>query len=95
MFLCGKLFFMNLFELTTALMQIPSVSGDEEAIGFFLRDYLQSLGWTVELQAVSPNQNNVIAYLNSTPRVFLSTHIDTVPPFIAPTTRFRHDRPVT
>jgi acetylornithine deacetylase len=76
---------MNLFELTTELMNIPSVSGDEEAVGFFLRDYLESLGWTVELQAVSENQNNVIAYLNSTPRVFLSTHIDTVPPFIAPT----------
>ena len=66
-------------------MKIPSISGDEEAVGFFLRDYLESLGWTVELQAVSANQNNVIAYLNSTPRVFLSTHIDTVPPFIAPT----------
>jgi acetylornithine deacetylase len=76
---------MNLYELTTELMKIPSVSGDEEAVGFFLRDYLESLGWTVELQAVSENQNNVIAYLNSTPRVFLSTHIDTVPPFIAPT----------
>ena len=66
-------------------MEIPSVSGDEEAVGFFLRDYLTELGWTVELQPVSPNQNNVIAYLNETPRVFLSTHIDTVPPFIAPT----------
>lgn len=76
---------MNLFELTVELMKIPSVSGDEEAVGFFLRDYLESLGWTVELQAVSENQNNVIAYLNDTPRVFLSTHIDTVPPFIAPT----------
>ena len=76
---------MNLFKLTTELMKIPSISGDEEAVGFFLRDYLEGLGWTVELQAVSENQNNVIAYLNSTPRVFLSTHIDTVPPFIAPT----------
>jgi len=65
-------------------MNIPSVSGDEEAVGFFLRDYLESLGWTVELQQVSANQNNVIAYLNDRPRVFLSTHLDTVPPFIAP-----------
>jgi acetylornithine deacetylase len=64
-------------------MNIPSVSGDEEAVGFFLRAYLESLGWTVELQAVTANQNNVIAYLNETPRVFLSTHMDTVPPFIA------------
>jgi acetylornithine deacetylase len=76
---------MNLFELTKSLMNVPSVSGDEEAVGFFLRDYLESLGWTVELQAVSANQNNVIAYLNERPRVFLSTHMDTVPPFIAPT----------
>jgi acetylornithine deacetylase len=76
---------MNLFELTKTLMSIPSVSGEEEAVGVFLRDYLQSLGWTVELQPVSENQNNVIAYLNDTPRVFLSTHMDTVPPFIAPT----------
>jgi len=73
---------MNLFELTKSLMNIPSVSGDEEAVGSFLRDHLRSLGWTVELQPVSENQNNVIAYLNERPRVFLSTHIDTVPPFI-------------
>jgi acetylornithine deacetylase len=76
---------MNLFELTIELMKIPSVSGEEKDVGDFLRDYLENLGWTVELQAVSENQNNVIAYLNNTPRVFLSTHIDTVPPFIAPT----------
>lgn len=66
-------------------MNIPSVSGDEEAVGFYLREYLESLGWTVELQPVSESQNNVIAYLNDTPRVWLSTHMDTVPPFISPT----------
>jgi len=76
---------MNLFELTKALMQIPSTSGEEEGVGFWLRDHLQSLGWTVELQPVSANQNNVIAWLNDTPRVWLSTHMDTVPPYIAPT----------
>jgi acetylornithine deacetylase len=66
-------------------MNIPSVSGEEEAVGFYLRDYLESLGWTVELQPVTENQSNVIAYLNDTPRVWLSTHMDTVPPFIPPT----------
>ncbi len=73
---------MNLFELTKSLINIPSISENEEAVGFFLRDYLESLGWTVELQAVSSNQNNIIAYLNDTPRVFLSTHLDVVPPHI-------------
>jgi len=76
---------MNLFELTTKLMSIPSVSGDEESVGFFLRDHLESLGWKVELQDVDPKQRNIIAWLNDTPRIFLSTHMDTVPPFIAPT----------
>jgi acetylornithine deacetylase len=76
---------MNLFELTKQLMSIPSTSGDEEAVGVWLRDHLESLGWTVELQPVSDNQNNVIAYLTETPRVWLSTHMDTVPPFIPPT----------
>jgi acetylornithine deacetylase len=76
---------MDLFKLTTSLMNIPSVSGDEEAVGFFLRDHLQSLGWNVELQPVSEDQNNVIATLNDNPRVWLSTHMDTVPPFIPPT----------
>ncbi|MEO7674054.1 MAG: M20/M25/M40 family metallo-hydrolase [Pyrinomonadaceae bacterium] len=76
---------MKLFELTKTLMTLPSVSGEEEAVGFWLRDYLESFGWRVELQKVSENQNNVIAYLNETPRVWLSTHMDTVPPFIAPT----------
>jgi acetylornithine deacetylase len=66
-------------------MNIPSVSGEEAAVGFWLRDHLQLLGWTVELQKVSENQNNVIAYLNDTPRVWFSTHMDTVPPFIPPT----------
>ena len=74
---------MNLFELLVNLISIPSISGDEEAVGFYLRDYLEGLGWTVELQTVSPNQNNVIAYLNDTPRVFFSTHIDVVPPHIS------------
>lgn len=74
---------MNLFELTKTLIDIPSISDNEQEVGFFLRDYLESLGWTVELQAVSENQNNVIARLNDTPRVFFSTHIDVVPPHIA------------
>jgi acetylornithine deacetylase len=66
-------------------MNIPSTSGDEGTVGFWLRDHLESLGWTVELQPVSDNQNNVIAHLNDTPRVWFSTHLDTVPPYIPPT----------
>ena len=66
-------------------MDIPSTSGDEEAVGFFLRDHLESVGWKVEVQPVATGQNNVIATLNDTPRIWFSTHMDTVPPFIPPT----------
>jgi acetylornithine deacetylase len=76
---------MNLIELTKALMEIASVSGEEETVGLWLLDHLKTLGWNVELQKVSENQNNVIATLNENPRVWFSTHMDTVPPFIAPT----------
>lgn len=84
---------MHIFDLAKNLMNIPSVSGEEEAVGYWLRDYLESLGWKVELQPVGEErtglsalrQNNVIATLNDNPRVWLSTHMDTVPPFISPT----------
>lgn len=76
---------MNLFELTKELMNTPSVSGEEQKVGAFLGDYLSSLGYTVELQEVANGCKNVIATASDNPRVFLSTHMDTVPPFIAPT----------
>ena len=53
---------MNLFELTTALMSIPSTSGEEEAVGFWLRDYLHGLGWNVEMQAVGEERTGASAF---------------------------------
>ncbi|QQS40961.1 MAG: M20/M25/M40 family metallo-hydrolase [Acidobacteriota bacterium] len=76
---------MDLFELTKELMAIPSVSGEEQAIGAFLCEYLTSLGYQVELQEVVHGRKNVIAIASDSPDVFLSTHMDTVPPFIPPT----------
>ncbi|MBK8813581.1 MAG: M20/M25/M40 family metallo-hydrolase [Acidobacteria bacterium] len=76
---------MNVSQLTIELMKIPSVSGDEKALAGFLSDYLTALGWTVELQPAADDQFNVIACLNDSPRVWFSTHLDTVPPHIPPT----------
>jgi acetylornithine deacetylase len=75
---------MNLFELTKELIKIPSVSGEEQGVGRFLGEYLKSLGYEVELQEVGEGRKNVIAWASDNPRVFLSTHMDTVPPYIAP-----------
>ena len=73
---------MNLFELTRRLIDIPSVSGEEQEVGRFLASYLESLGYEVELQEVEAGRANVLATTGAPPRVVLSTHMDTVPPFI-------------
>ncbi len=75
---------MNLFELTRALVDIDSVTPNEESVGAYLADYLRELaGRTsgcVEMQEVEPHRFNVFAYWGE-PVVTLSTHMDTVPPF--------------
>ena len=73
---------MNLFELTRQLIDIPSVTGDELAVGQFLARYLEGLGYRVERQEVARDRFNVIAATEASPRIVFSTHIDTVPPFI-------------
>ena len=73
---------MNLFALTRCLIDIPSPSGEEDATTRFLASHLESLGYTVALQAVAENRANIIATSGDAPRLFFSTHIDTVPPFI-------------
>jgi acetylornithine deacetylase len=76
---------MNVNELTRKLIDIPSVTGDELAVGKFLQAHLESLGYHVELQEVAPDRSNVFATTGTAPRVVLSTHMDTVPPFIEST----------
>jgi acetylornithine deacetylase len=71
---------MELFELTCTLVNLESVSGNEKACAAFLRDYLLARNFQVELQPVSPERANLLAW-RGTPEVVLSTHLDTVPPF--------------
>lgn len=76
---------MNLFELTRELIDIPSVTGDEQAVALFLVSYLEGLGYSAGLQEADKGRFNVIATTAALPRVVLSTHMDTVPPHIAST----------
>ena len=73
---------MNLFKLTRELIDIPSLTGAEMGVWNFLADHLESLGYKVNLQDVEEGRANVIATTTNQPRVFLSTHMDTVPPHI-------------
>jgi acetylornithine deacetylase len=74
---------MELFELTRKLIDVPSVTGDEGAVGEFLADYLEGVGYRVERQELVQERFNVIATTAERPQVVFSTHMDTVPPFIA------------
>lgn len=76
---------MNVFELTRALIDIESITNNEERVGNYLYDYLTPLAEQydghLERMEVEPRRFNVFAQWGESPTVTLSTHIDTVPPF--------------
>jgi acetylornithine deacetylase len=78
---------MHLFELTRALVDTESITGNEECVGLQLLDYLSSLAARYQGHAerleVEPHRYNILAWWGDQPAVTLSTHLDTVPPFIA------------
>lgn len=77
---------MNVFELTRKLVDIESITENEEEVGNRLYDLLAEMarehGGTVERMHVSAKRFNVFAQWDR-PAVTLSTHMDTVPPFFA------------
>jgi acetylornithine deacetylase len=76
---------MDVVRFTRELVDIESISGNEGQVGEFLYDELRRLGYEVEKIAVESARNNIFASWPSEPNpaVVLSTHMDTVPPFIA------------
>ncbi len=76
---------IDVFKLTRELIDIPSVTGGEFEIGNSLGELLSRLGYQVELQEVTDGRANVIATTGAPARVVLSTHMDTVPPYIQST----------
>ncbi|MDE3178315.1 MAG: M20/M25/M40 family metallo-hydrolase [Acidobacteriota bacterium] len=72
----------DLFGLTRTLVDIPSITGSEGPCADYLAGYLGEKGWEVETIPVSPGRFNIFAS-RGRPRIVLSTHLDTVPPFIA------------
>ncbi len=84
-------------ELTKRLVDIESTTYNEGACGEFLAAFLAERGWQVARQAVvqpEPGKTpgagtgerfNLVATVpGQTPEVVLSTHFDTVPPFLGP-----------
>ena len=87
---------MHVFELTRALIDIESITNDEERVGNYLYYYLEPLAARfggrierMELERVqlgrtqqAPRRFNVFAQWGDPLHVTLSTHMDTVPPFV-------------
>jgi len=77
---------MQLGELTRALIDIESITGNEERVGLQLLDYCSALatryGGYAERCEVEPHRANIFACWGDRPTVTLSTHMDTVPPFV-------------
>lgn len=75
----------SLLKLHRNLVEHQSISSHELEVSQWLGSYLQNAGFTVELQRVEgPERYNVYAYLGSqrNTSVVVTSHIDTVPPFI-------------
>ncbi|MFN7919352.1 MAG: M20/M25/M40 family metallo-hydrolase [Bryobacteraceae bacterium] len=76
---------MTVFELTRKLVDIESITPNEYEVGVYLHQYLERLaaqyGGHVERMPVEERRFNVLAWWGD-PAVTLSTHQDTVPPFI-------------
>jgi acetylornithine deacetylase len=75
-------------DLAARLMEIDSTSGREEGVVDWMHAFLSGRDWSVTRIPVSPGREDVLATPAPerlrVPRVTLSTHLDTVPPFIPP-----------
>jgi acetylornithine deacetylase len=76
---------MHLFELTRKLIDIESITPNECEIGEFLFGYLSQMAeqydGKIERMKAEPGRENIFVHFGE-PVVTLSTHMDTVPPFI-------------
>jgi acetylornithine deacetylase len=65
-------------------MSIDSTSGREAEVVSWLDAYLAERGWRTLRIPVSPGRDDVYATVSDSPLVTLTTHLDTVPPYIPP-----------
>lgn len=79
----------DVVSLAADLLAIPSLSGSEKAAVDYVSKWLVARGWNVTVQQVSKGRGNVWASRTGGGVTF-STHLDTVPPHIAP--RLEGDR---
>ena len=69
--------------LATELLSVESTSGQEQGAVDAVARWLLARDWNVTLQEVEPGRSNVWATRRGG-GVTLSTHLDTVPPYVPP-----------
>lgn len=74
----------DVVELAARLMEIESTSGREGPVIDWLENYLAGGDWRVRRIPVSPGRDDLFATCVDEPLVTLSTHLDTVPPYLPP-----------
>lgn len=71
-------------DLAEHLVELDSTSGAEGPVLERMEAVLRERNWRLTRIPVSAGRWNILATSGERPRVTLSTHLDTVPPFIAP-----------
>lgn len=74
----------DVVELAARMMELDSTSGREGALVDWLEAYLAGLDWRVRRIPVTPGRDDLLATYGDAHELTLSTHLDTVPPFIPP-----------
>jgi acetylornithine deacetylase len=69
--------------LARELIDVPSPTGDESAVGVLIDGRLTALGFETRRYPVTENRFNLLARAGGRPRIVLCSHIDTVPPWFA------------
>jgi acetylornithine deacetylase len=75
---------LDVAALAVELCAIDSTSGREGEVIDYLESLLRARGWRTRRIAVSAGRDNLLATCADEPLATLSTHVDTVPPYIPP-----------
>ncbi len=75
---------LDVASLTLDLVRVPSLTGSEGDVVGTVEAFLHQREWTVRRIPVSTGRDDLLATASDAPTVTLSTHLDTVPPYIPP-----------
>jgi acetylornithine deacetylase len=75
---------LDVVDVALGLMAIDSTSGREGDVITYVEGLLANRGWNTTRIPVTSGRDDIFATSHPSPVVTLSTHLDTVPPYIAP-----------